>query len=279
MGGPSGERKDNGAGRRGWFAGGRWLVAGTVVVGLEAALILALAWVPPETFDLPSDPPIVVSLVDPPRPAPPAPQPEPGEAPAPAEAAPEAPAPRVAPPARPASPPRPTRRPPPPEVEPLPIPAAVAPPGPPLPLLGATELAGATRVGFGPGGGGGGSGTGGGGGGSGGGCDMLKRLQEALRDDAEVRSAVEAAHREMNAGGKAIQVWDGDWLQSRGQEGKGLAGVRQAISVEVAFAPAECRAQAMRGLAVLALDDRSDGAKLVLGRGAWRWSDLLDLRR
>ncbi|MGH6978849.1 MAG: hypothetical protein ACRED4_06125, partial [Brevundimonas sp.] len=82
MGGPSGERKDGGAGRRGWFAGGRWLVAGTVVVGLEAALILALAWVPPETFDLPSDPPIIVSLVDPPPPPPPAPQPEPAEAPA-----------------------------------------------------------------------------------------------------------------------------------------------------------------------------------------------------
>ena len=108
---------------------------------------------------------------------------------------------------------------------------------------------------------------------------MLKRLQEALRDDVEVRAAIQAAHREMNAQGKAIQVWDGDWLQSRGQEGKGLAGVRQAISVEVAFAPAECRAQAMRGLAVLALDDRADGAKLALGRGAWRWSDLLDLRR
>lgn len=256
-----------------------WTAAGGLVVGLEAALILGLAWVPAETFHPPVDPPIVVSLVDPPPPPPPAPQPQPAEVPAPAEAAPPAPAPRVAPPARPASPPRPTRRPPPPEVKPLPIPASVAPPGPPLPLIGATALAGATRVGAGPGGGGGGQGTGGGGGGAGGGCDMLKRLQEALRDDVEVRAAIQTAHREMSAQGRAIQVWDGDWLQSRGQEGKGLAGVRQAISVEVAFAPAECRAQAMRGLAVLALDDRADGAKLALGRAAWRWSDLLDLRR
>ena len=256
-----------------------WTAAGGLVVGLEAALILGLAWVPAETFDPPVDPPIVVSLVDPPPPPPPAPQPQPAEAPAPAEAAPPAPAPRVAPPARPASPPRPTRRPPPPQVKPQPIPASVAPPGPPLPQIGATALAGATRVGAGPGGGGGGQGTGGGGGGAGGGCDMLKRLQEALRDDVEVRAAIQTAHREMSAQGKAIQVWDGDWLQSRGQEGKGLAGVRQAISVEVAFAPEECRAQAMRGLAVLALDDRADGAKLALGRAAWRWSDLLDLRR
>lgn len=266
--------------RRGGGKAAGWLAAGGLVVGLETALVLGLAWIPAETFDRPPvDPPILVRLVDPPPPPPPAPEPQPAEAPAPAEAAPQAPAPRVAPPARPATPPRPTRRPPPPEVKPLPMPAAIAPPGPPLPLIGTTALAGATRVGAGPGGGGGGEGTGGGGGGAGGGCDMLKRLQEALRDDVEVRAAIQAAHREMNAQGKAIQVWDGDWLQSRGQEGKGLAGVRQAISVEVAFAPAECRAQAMRGLAVLALDDRTDGAKLALGRGAWRWSDLLDLRR
>ncbi|WP_191553881.1 hypothetical protein [Brevundimonas aurantiaca] len=89
------------------------------------------------------------------------------------------------------------------------------------------------------------------------------------------RRAVIAASREMNAAGRAMLVWNGDWLQSRNQAGKGLAGVRQAIALEVAFAPAECRNQRMTGLAVLTLEDGADGARIALGKGSWRWSDLL----
>ena len=79
----------------------------------------------------------------------------------------------------------------------------------------------------------------------------------------------------MNASGRAILVWDGDWLQSQGQSGKGLAGVRQAIALEVAFSPPECKTQTMHGLAVLSIEDGPGGARLALGKGSWRWSDLL----
>ena len=257
--------------------GGLWLGAATVVVGLEAALIAGLAWAPPRAFDTPLPPPILVELIEPPPPPEPEPEPAPTEAPAAASPAPAppAPAPRIAPPQRQGNPPRLARLKPPPDVQP--IQAAAAPPGPPLPLLGSGALAGAARAGQGVGGGGGGDGSGSGGSGSGGGCDLLQRVQDALRRNAGVRRAVEAAHRDLHAAGKAIQIWNGDWLQSQGQSGKGLAGVRQAIALEVAFAPAACRAQAMRGLAVVSLDDSVDGAKLALGTGRWRWSDLLGL--
>lgn len=267
----------------------RALAVAPVVFG-HAALVLMMTAVRPEPPARPTpEPAILVELVaPPPQPPPPArvPAPDPSPTPdAPAAAAetpaPAKPAPRRAPPAVAAARPRKIVDRLPPDIEPLP--AAPAPPGPPLPLLGAAQLAGAATVGAGPGGGGG-SGVGGAGGnggtgsgpGSGGGsCDMVRWVQDAVRDDAAVRRAVIAASREMNAAGRAMLVWNGDWLQSRNQAGKGLAGVRQAIALEVAFAPAECRNQRMTGLAVLTLEDGVDGARIALGKGSWRWSDLL----
>lgn len=108
---------------------------------------------------------------------------------------------------------------------------------------------------------------------------MVRLLQDALRDDPRVARAAAEAHAALNASGRAMLIWDGDWLQSRGEAGKGLAGVRQAVALEVAFAPAACRDQPMRGIVLVALDDRPGGVRLALGRGQWRWSDLLGLSR
>lgn len=267
----------------------RWALAATPILVAHAGLALLMtARAAPEP--LVSAPHLMmVELVEPPPPPPPparviAPDPSPKpDAPAAAAqaAAPPRPAPQRRPPAVAAARPRLVVAKRPPDVDPLP--AAPAPPGPPLPLLGAAQIAGALTVGAGPGGGGGvgvgGSGgtggTGSGPGSGGGSCDMVRWVQDAVRDDQAVRHAVIAASEEMNAAGRAILVWNGDWLQSRNQSGKGLAGVRQAIALEVAFAPAECKTQRMTGLAVLKLEDRPGGAQLALGKGSWRWSDLL----
>lgn len=255
------------------------LLAGVVMVRAPDAAFIA-----PE----PPRPPVEIILFRPPPPPPP-PAPEPrAEAPAeggqaapptPAEPAPEPPAPPRPAPPRPA--PRAARvlAPPPPEVEP--VPAAVAAPAPVMAPVFATvseaRLAGAATAGSGAGQGAGagrgtgqGAGSGAGAGGEGAGCDMIGRLQQALRDDAEVRGAVAQAHRA--AGGRALLVWDGDWVQTPGQAGKGLAGVRQAIALEVAFAPEACRRQPMRGLVLIRF---ADGSRVVFGAGSWRWSQLL----
>jgi hypothetical protein len=100
---------------------------------------------------------------------------------------------------------------------------------------------------------------------------MVRRLQEALRADPEVRAAVGAAHRAVGPG-RAVLVWDGDWIQTPGQAGKGLAGVRQAIALEVAFAPEACRRQPMRGLVLITF---AGGPRVAFGRGNWRWSEML----
>ena len=80
------------------------------------------------------------------------------------------------------------------------------------------------------------------------------------------------------SGGKAIKVWDGDWVKSTGEDGKGLAAVREAIMWEIAFAPAACRAEPVHGLVLLSLKGTAGSSRLAVGLGEWRWSDLLRSR-
>ena len=89
---------------------------------------------------------------------------------------------------------------------------------------------------------------------------------------------MEQAHRAAGGRGAAIMVWNGDWVRSGGEDGKGLAGVRQAIALAVAFAPESCRAAPMRGLVLISLTDSAGSAGLALGARRWRWSDLLFAR-
>lgn len=256
----------------------RWL-AGAVSLGLHLGLPLLLLSLPVAPVLSPEAPPepILVTLVDPPPPPPPPPPPaEPAEEPAAPEpaAAPAGP-PRPTPPRTPPLKLRPAARPSP-TVPPVPLVASPAPP-PPMASLSAAQLSGAATAGV--GGTGGGSGGGGGtGAGSGGACDMIRRLQDALRDDPDIQAAVGQAHRTLNADSRALLVWNGDWIQNPGQEGKGLAGVRQAIAAEVAFAPRACRTQGVRGFVVIALADGPGAPKVALGTAAWRWSDLTGAR-
>jgi hypothetical protein len=70
-------------------------------------------------------------------------------------------------------------------------------------------------------------------------------------------------------------VWDGDWVRNRGEDGKGLAAVREAIAWEVAFAPQACRAEPVHGLILLSMGQTQGATRLALGQDEWRWADLL----
>lgn len=221
----------------------------------------------------------MVSLTPPPPPLPVAdPNPPPGpaepsqaaEPPAPTTLAPPTPRPR--PPAAPRTP-----REAPPEVEPLQVAAAAPGPAPAPPPAGLTlaQLAGAATAGSGSGANGDGPPGGGGGTGTGAGrCDMIQRIQDALRQNPGVIASAARAQSALPTSHRALLVWDGDWVMNPGEAGRGLAGLRQAIAVAVAFAPAECRRQSVRGLILLTLEDDADGPRLALGERQWRWSDL-----
>jgi hypothetical protein len=106
--------------------------------------------------------------------------------------------------------------------------------------------------------------------GSGGGiCDMARRLQDALRKDPLAQAAI------ARLGGKAVMVWNGDWVWMQGEDGKGLAAVRQAMMWEIAFSPKACQGETVHGLVVISPVGSHGSARLALGHGIWRWSDLL----
>lgn len=212
-------------------------------------LALLAAPAPPSPREEPE--PLAVALVTPPPrpPDPPPPKPEPTPRPAPPKAAPER-----APPVKriPVRRPAPVQAP----VAPLVVAAGPSSEG----EVSDAELSGAAVAGAGSG--------------SGAGCDMARRLQAALRKDARVRAALSEA-----GAGRPLRVWNGDWVRHPGQEGNGLAAVREAIIWEVGFAPEPCRREAVQGLVLLSLADGPGSPRIVVGAGAWRWSDLLSRRR
>jgi hypothetical protein len=106
-------------------------------------------------------------------------------------------------------------------------------------------------------------------GGGGGSCDLARQLQGALRRDPLVQAAV------AGQAGKAIMVWNGDWVRSGGEDGKGMAAVREAMIWEIAFAPETCRTKPVHGLVLLSMNSAPGAARLAVGAGEWRWSDLL----
>ena len=232
-------------------------VAALLSLASHGALLLAIMAVRVQPPMPPEPDPITVALYQPPPPPPEDPKtaPKPAGAPAPAKVA------------TPKLPVRPPRLVPPPQVEPLP--ARPAPKPVVVAELGESDLIGAATAGTGSGAGGSGDGAGGGG------CNMVRLLQDALRKNPRVRAALTQVHPEAAARGKAVLVWNGDWVQSPGQEGKGLAGVRELIMLEVAFAPKDCRDDPMRGLVLISLSDAPGGPRLALGSRAWNWSDLL----
>jgi hypothetical protein len=222
--------------RRGRFFG----VAGVSLAAHLAGLIAVLLMGTSAPRLLPPPAPVAVGVVAFPRP--------PAASPPPAPARPSPPKP---PP--PASLFRPTKAPAP---QDLPVAKQSTAPDAPAGLTGA-ELAGAATAGSGSGAGAGGA------------CDMASRVQEALRRDPLVQAATAPL------GGKAVMIWNGDWVWLPGEDGRGLKTVRQAMMWEIAFSPSECRGQTMHGLVVLSPNEANGSARLAVGEGVWRWSDLL----
>ena len=231
---------------------GKILLAWTGSIAAHLMVFAALFW-PPAAPPPASPAPIPVNLVELPKPEPPAPPGPPGPPgpPAATEAKASAPPKAVQPAPRPAAP--------------APVPVENSEPAPDTfsDVLNESQVAGAASA----------DGGGAGGGGGGNGCDMARVVQQALRHDPLVHSAVEDAHRL----GKSVMLWNGDWVRSGAQDGKGLSAVREAIVWELAFEPEACRNKPLHGLVLLSLADGN--TRFAIGAGAWRWSDLLGVDR
>ncbi len=220
----------------------RWLATGVLSVAGHLAVLVALLGTRVEGPEASAPAPMSVALVDLQPPAPPTAKPATAKSP-PKTARPEVP--RI-----------PLHR------TPLrayanPIPVDPRPTNDPGPGLTDGQLAGAALADGGP---------------PGGACDMARRLQAALRRDPLVQAAL------ADWAGRAIMVWNGDWVRNGSEDGKGLAAVREAILWEVGFAPKPCRSESVHGLILLSLNQSRGPVRLAVGMGSWRWSDLLTPR-
>lgn len=232
--------------KQSYVVGAAWSVGCHVLI--VAALLTAHGEAAPKHIE---QVPIVVTMIEMPKPPPPPPPPVETEAPAHA---------KPPPPRTTLVKPKPATH-----TDVKPLPAAKAPvavaavaPGPSGNGISDSQIADAGTAD---------------GGGAGAGCDMARKVQSALRRDSLVRNAVSSSS------GKALMVWDGDWVRGNGEDGKGLAAVREAILWEVAFAPAECRKQPVHGLVLISLNGAGGPVRLGIGSGEWRWADLLHPRR
>jgi hypothetical protein len=242
--------------RRRWAKGGRIGVAALSVAAHAGLLaMLSLQAVPPKSDEPPA---VAVEMVQGFNLAEAAPSPEPAP-PTPAPPAPAPPPPPTPVTVRAVARPVPAR----PEVETI---AAAAQASDFVGVeLSAGQLAGASTAGSGS---------------PGRACDMVAWLQNQLRKSARVQAAVARAHLDATpAARRGMMIWDGDWVRSPGQDGHGLAGLREAIMMEVAFAPAACRADPVSGLVLMSLGDGPGSPRIVIGTGRWQWADLLTPRR
>jgi hypothetical protein len=234
------------------------LLTAAASVACHAAILLAIVGSQPDSAPMVDAPPMIVQLVElqPEPPTPPAPRQPSPEPPSPAP-----PKPKPTPVEKPSPPRRAVARPTPAPPDVRPLLAETGPIANPDAEVSDAEFASAATAGS-------------GGGGGGGACNMLQWLQGKLRKDRRVQAAMADAHK-----GRAIRVWNGDWVRHPGQDGNGLAAVREAIMWEVAFAPEACRAERVHGLVRLSLNDGPGSASVVMGSGEWRWSDLVSRSR
>ena len=249
MGGDFGQMSRSAQTRRRWRSGGRLAVAGLAVAGHAAVLAALIGMAPsPQAVFEPST--ISVELAPPPAPRPTA-EPLAVSSPAPSLSVPAPPSQRLL---RRAAAPA--------EVQSLPASEGLT--DDPSAVLSAAQLAWAATAGSGAAGGRP--------------CDIARQLQAALRRDPRVQAAVAEAARAPGAPRQVLFIWNGDWIRSQGQDGAGLAAVREVILWEVGFAPVACRAEPVHGLVLFSMGDAPGAPRLVLGADEWRWSDLLHPR-
>lgn len=109
----------------------------------------------------------------------------------------------------------------------------------------------------------------------GGGCNLADYLRARLQADPRVLDGLARLPRQARSVANALMVWDGEWVEvSDGGSAISLM-IRANIESIVQSAPAPCREMEVTGPNFIILEDPRGATVLVVGSGAWRWSDLL----
>lgn len=106
-------------------------------------------------------------------------------------------------------------------------------------------------------------------------CQLTTWLQSALQANADVQADLRTIPRPARSVANAVMIWDGGWVAPRVEAAQGYASLRSALIRGVQAAPADCRAQLVRGPEFMTLGNGPDSFVLAVGSGEWRWGDLL----
>ena len=110
-----------------------------------------------------------------------------------------------------------------------------------------------------------------------GGCALAARSAEAIAKDPPAMAELAALAPAYRTSADAVMLWNGEWLA--GTPGSiaspATPSLRRVVEQVVAEASPECRAEPTNGPQFIAIPEQGRTTTLVIGSGAWRWSDLL----
>lgn len=110
-----------------------------------------------------------------------------------------------------------------------------------------------------------------------GGCALADRTAEAIVGDPGAMAELAALPPAYRTSADAVMLWNGEWLASAPGSiaPPPTPSLHRVVEQVIAEASPECRDAPMGGPQFLAIPEQDRTTTLVIGSGAWRWSDLL----
>jgi hypothetical protein len=107
-------------------------------------------------------------------------------------------------------------------------------------------------------------------------CELGEGLRRAIQANPVLANSIEQIAPGSRSVANAIMLWEGAWVSMQDPVSQAaVTTLRQAITEGIEAAPPECLAAELTGPRFVILSDGIKSTTLVIGSGAWRWSQLL----
>ncbi len=122
--------------------------------------------------------------------------------------------------------------------------------------------------------------------GAGAGCGMAGLVGKSISGSPEAMTALATLPPEVRSDADAVMLWNGGWMDigepsaasplTAALSPDPLAPLKQVVIDALAAAPIECRDVGELGPQLIPIVEPGRTTMLVIGSGAWKWSDLID---
>lgn len=108
-------------------------------------------------------------------------------------------------------------------------------------------------------------------------CRLGVVLAGRMQSDTSLSEHLVALPRDARSVANAVMLWDGGWVPARAPDAESaMAGVRAALRQAAVGLEAACLEEMQTGPNLLTVVIDKGATVLVVGSGAWRWSDVLE---